>query len=408
MPRSPSTTSAVCAAAVVTMLSGVATAAQDLRDGIRAGSFFLAPKITIGTAYDSNFFEVTAPRTGAFRIVLAPELLIRSDWNRHALNVRAGAEAGLYTNSGDDDYVDAWLETAGQFDITRRARLNFSANGLRGHDPRSSDDVPAGAAEPVRFATLDLRLGGEAGIGRLRLHPFIAWRSFDFQDVPLIGGGVADQDDRDRREAEAGLELGYAPDRGWELVFRAALLDIDYRQDVSTAGPARDATGLTALAGVRLEMTRLIEGRITAGVVRHDYDSPAFADITTLALDAGIDWYPTRRLLVTAEAARSIVETAVSGATGQVSTTVGLRLKYELLRTLAVGTGGRLIDDRYAGIARRDLGFQLGFGADWSPMRGLSIRPDYSFTRVRSDDPGQDYTDHVFSVSATFRMGARK
>lgn len=408
MPRSPCIGSALLSAAVVTLLSGAATAAQDLREGIRAGSFVLSPSVTVGTTYDSNLFRLPPPRTDTVRVSLSPELLIASDWNRHAAKVEAGVDAGFYANSGNDNYLDAWLGLAGELDVTRRFRLNLAAGAVRGHDPRSSREIPAGAAEPVRFAALDLQLGAEAEFGRLRLAPYAAWRRFDFRDVPLIGGGTARQDNRDRREAEAGVELGYAPGRGWEMVFRAGVLDIDYSDNGSTAGPARDASGMTALAGVRLAMTRLVEGRLTAGIVRHDYASPAFADITTLAVDAGIDWHPTRRLLVRAEAGRSVVETALPGASGSVTTTAALRADYELLRTLVLGAGGWLAHDGYNGITRSDLDMSIGVAADWSPVSGITIRPDYRFTQVRSDAPGQDYTAHVFSVSATYRMGARK
>ena len=405
MPPSSSIGAAIATVAIV-LVVGAPAAAQDAGEGIRLGSFRVAPRVSVATAYDSNLFRTPEPRRKTLRVTLAPELLVTSDWRRHALRVGAGAEAAVHVEADDDNHLDAWLRSTAELDLTRRIRLGLSAELQRGHDPRASDEVPTGAAEPVRFTTFELQLRGQAEFGRLRLAPFAAWRRLNFEDVPLIGGGQADQDVRDRQELQAGLELDLAPGRGWAIVVRAGVFDIDYRRD--RAGRARDAKGVSALGGVRLKLTELIEGRVTAGIVRHDYASPAFADVTTLAVDAGIDWYPSRQLRVQFEAGRRVAETAVAGAAGRIATTARLHLGYALRPTLTLGLGGQLSHDRYGGIARSDLGLDVGLDAAWSPRRGLTIGPEYRFVGARSNADGQGYAAHVLSLSATYRLGAQK
>lgn len=383
-------------------------AAQEEPDGYRVRSFVAAPSVTAATSYDSNLFRSSTRPTGTMKVTLAPELVVSSDWSRHAVKIELGAEAGLFTDSADDNYLDAHARLKGELDVTRDMRLSFSAGFARGHDPRSSDDLPAGVTGPVVFTELELRLGADARVGRFRISPFASFRQFDFGDVALAGGGTADQDVRDRREVEAGLELGFSTGRAWELLVRAAVFDIDYRASGSTAGPARDASGFMALAGVRVRLTDLLEGRVATGIARHDYAASALADVTTLALDTRLDWHPTRRLSVFLDAGREVTETAVTGAAGRLTTSAGIGADYELLRTLTIGAEGRFVLDDYRGIARTDRTFHLGIGADWSPMRGLSIRPEYTMDLRRSDAAGQGFTAHGVALTATYRFGAQQ
>lgn len=409
MPRPVLAQKALVAAIAALLPGGVIAQVPEQRpDGIRAGSFIVAPKITVSTGYDSNFFRASTRPDATMTIVLAPEIAISSDWRRHALHVDAGASLGAYPGSDDDNFIDAFFLAKGQIDITRRARITLAAGVERGHDARSSDDLPQGVGEPARFIAFDLALGAEAEFGAFRLAPFATYRRLDFRDVGLTAGGALDQDDRDRAETAAGLEIGYAPAGSWEVFLRASVFDITYRRAFSTAGPARDATGLTALAGIKVKLGTRLGARLALGVAHRDYESAGFADLTTLSIDAKIGWLPTRRLKVGIEARREVAETALAGAIGRIGTVGGLSIEYELLRHLTIGARTRLAHDDFSGIARRDLGLLIGFGADWSPMRGLSLSPDYSFQRQTSDAAGQGYSAHVFTLSATYSFGAQE
>ena len=404
MPRSPGIVTAFIASLV--WLAGASiTSAQERSDGVRVGSFVVAPKVTVATGYDDNLFRDSTGTTETFLIRIAPEVKISSDWNRHAVRIDLGGQADFFTHSRRDNFLDAYVNAAAEIDVTRRFRLQASASLQRGHDDRAADDLPLGAAEPVRYIAFEVGLGAEAEFGAIAVFPHATWRRFDYSDVALLTGGIADQDNRDRHEFEAGVEFAFALSRNWAVLVRAKAFEIDYRSPASTAGPARDARGLEATGGVRLKFSELLEASLAAGIVHQDYSSSLLADVTTLAFDVGLNWRPTRRLSLELNGRRNIVETAVTGASGRVTTDGTLVAGYELLRVLTINARANLAHDRFKGVARSDLGLSLGFGGDWSLTRILKIQPAYAFHRRISNAAGQGFSAHVFTVSATFELG---
>ncbi len=384
------------------------TSTVDKTDEYRLRSFVVVPQIAVATRFESNLFKTETRPTSSLKVTLAPDLIVKSDWGRHAVKLELGAEAGAYTHASDDNYLDLRAKLSGELDVTRRFRLSFSAAAERGHDARGSVDLPLGVLDPAIFREVEVQVAAHAEFGRIRMAPFAIYRQIDFDDVGLAGGGRLDQDSRDRRRWEAGLELGFSTGRAWEIVIRTGVFDIDYTSPGSTAGPARDASGFSALGGVELRLSRLIEGRLTAGFVHHDYKAAAFGDVSTLAIDAQIDWHPTRRLSLSFDAGRKVTETALAGAAGVVKTTTGLGAEYELLRTLRIGTAARFSLDDYSGIARNDRVFDVNLHADWSPMRGLTLRPEYTLGIRRSSAAGQDYSAHALTLTATYRFGVQQ
>ena len=409
MPR-PAIAQKALVVMIAALLPGIAhgQVPEKRPDGFRAGSFIVAPKVTLTTGFDSNLLRSPTRPDGTMTIVLTPEVEILSDWRRHALQIDAGTSIGAYPGSDADNFLDAHFNAKAQVDVTRRARITLGAGIERGHDARSSDDLPQGVSEPVRFIAFDLALAAEVEFGAFQIAPFATFRQLDFRDVALSTGGTLDQDNRDRTEAEIGLEVGYTPTRWLEFFLRTSVFDISYRRSVSTAGPARDALGLTALSGFRAKFGTRLGMRLAVGAAHRDYDHPGFSDLTTLTVDARIGWLPTRRIKVVADVRREIAETALAGAIDRIGTAGGLSVEYELLRHVTLGARTRISHDDFSGVSRRDLGLAVGFGAEWSPMRGMSLSPDYAFHRLSSDAAGQGYSAHIFTLSATYSFGAQE
>ena len=61
--------------------------------GIRAGTFLWLPAIEMTTGYDTNPARAALLARGSSQFTLAPELLARSDWERHQLDVASLAAA---------------------------------------------------------------------------------------------------------------------------------------------------------------------------------------------------------------------------------------------------------------------------------------------------------------------------
>src|SRR5947209_4586781 len=126
--------------------------------GLRAGAFTLFPAIELTGGIDTNPSHVPGGRESSLLIV-APELKVRSDWQRHALNADI---KGTYTaygekfgfkddgsmtgvpNSLDRPSLDA--RANGRLDITSRNRLDVEGRLLVGTDNPGSPNIQAGLA----------------------------------------------------------------------------------------------------------------------------------------------------------------------------------------------------------------------------------------------------------------------
>lgn len=394
--------------ALVSLALAWSPAGADPRDRrerpARIGAFTIKPVLAVEAGYDSNLFLAPRGAVTAGFVALAPSVRIASDWNRHAIRLDASLRAGTFGDGAQDNYLDGALELAGELDITRRARIRLRIGAERGHEGRGTVDTPDTAVEPVVFLRLAAAIRGELRLGAFRIAPFVAWRRLDYHDVGLAVGGQDNQDDRDRVEAEAGVELGYRVRRGYEFLLRGGYRFVDYSADRDDGGVRRDAAELFADAGVRLRLTRLIEGRLVLGIARRDPKDPAIRGSPTLTGAAGITWWPTRRLSAKLGFGRRFAETTIAGTTGAVETEAGLALRFELLRTLGLTAGAAGAEWRFSGAARTDRFLELRLGADWRATRRLTLAPEYRFGRRLSTAAGEGFVRHGFVLTATYRF----
>ena len=382
----------------------VASSAQDRGrpDGIRAGAFIINPSITVEESYNSNIFLEDSGVTDTFLTTIAPSLTIESNWNRHGLRLETGAEFGFFSHDSDDDYIDYNAGLSGVLDITRAMRISGGFGYFRDHDQRGSVDVPGNIAEPVEFDGFTGDILGEMAFGRFRFEAFANTQYLDYEDAPLIGGGVANEDDRDRFAAEAGVEIGYGVRRGYEVFIRGSYLVTDYDDAVDDAGIDRDSTGFRVLGGLKVDFTRLVEASVGVGYLASFYDDPALADASGVAVDAGILWSVTPITSIFLNASRDINETTLTGASGSTTTAAEIGVRHELWRNLTLGASGGFADIDFNGISRNDQIYSAGLGAEWKMTRRLTLAPSYDFRLRDSNAAGLDFTDHRVSLSLSY------
>lgn len=394
--------------ALLAMLLALPSHAQgpdlDLSEGrgLRAGAFLVFPSITLEQAIDSNVFLSALNRQSTYHAALEPRIFIRSDWNRHALRLDLGAKAGIFTHDSADNFLDYDVTFAGQVDITRKARLTGEIRFAHEHDERGSNDVPAASDSPVEFDDLQTRLQGEWIVGPTRIEPFVEWRRLDYDDTGLLGGGINNQDDRDRTHLRTGLSLGFRITRSYEGFLTAAYLQTNYKDAVDDTGIDRDSDGYQVLGGMKIRLSRLVEGVVSGGVTQQRFDDPTLRDVTEIASEVGLIWKPTRRLTATFDLSRELRDTTLAGASSLLVTEGAIGLDYELLRnvTLKVNTSAARLN--FKDIPRADVTFGTRLLAEWALTRKLTLTPGYEFDMRRSRATGLGYTAHRLFLDARY------
>lgn len=399
------------AAALLLVLPGLAVAqsirGDDERSGVRVGGFRIQPSINTGAEYDTNLFRENVNVNDSFILSVNPEVDIVSDWNRHGLRLSLGAEYGSFTNDFNDNYFDYDVELAGVLDISRTMRLTGSIGYLNGHEARGSDDIAetARAVEPTETNTLSISILGEGTFGRFLVAPFFDARFREFDDVDLqAGGGVLNNDDRDRIEFEAGVEVSYEVRSGFSAFLRPSYLDVNYADGIDDTGVNRDAEGYRVLAGMKVDLTRLIQASVGLGYTSFDYVSPALDDFSGFAVDVQGVWSVTPRLQLTFGASRSVAETTVAGASGAIQLGGQVGAEYSLLRNVVLRANAGFLNVDYDGANRTDNLFNAGFGVGWRVTRDLTVSPSYRFGLRDTTAVGLGFRDHRVGVDASYRF----
>lgn len=371
---------------------------------MRLGVWTFAPVIEARIRYDDNIFREETDRDGSLIVTASPSATLASDWRRHSVKVEAAGEIGVFTASPEDNYFDGALRFEGVLDATRAARLRFRAHLERDHEARGGDDTPLGLEEPVQVSIFGGSLTGQYAPGRLRIQPTLRWGRRDFQDADLIGGGVSDQDDRDRTEAGAEILLGWRWTRRTELTASLSAFVEDFDTELDRGGFDRDSEGFRALIGAQFGRDGIWEGFAGLGLAHRTYDDPALEGFLGPVAEASVIWRPTRRWEVTGALSRRIEATTVAPASGADVAAVGVSARWSATRLIDVTaeTGFERRDFRGAG--RRDETFTLGAVAEWRVTRGATLRAGVRRIRERSNAAGEDQTTNVISVGATHKF----
>jgi hypothetical protein len=370
--------------------------------GIRLGSFVLHPELGIEEQYNSNIFATETDEEADFITSFTPRLLLRSDWRRHQVTLRVGADAGFYADNGSEDYVDYLAGVEGRLDITGDSYLAGSADYRHLHEDRGSPD-DADGDEPTELDAALLAAAYVQRFGRINLEVAGSFEGLDFYDVDSSAGTI-NNDDRDRLEAEGALRVGYEFMPDVEAFVEGTYNIRDYDDAVDDAGFNRDSDGFGAAAGVTVDFGGVTFGDFYVGYRQQDYEDPAFETVSGIDAGATLTWNVTPLTTVVAGVERSIQETTTAGAAGSVATEFSVEADHELLRNLILGLDGRYMMRDYEGIDREDDYFAVGADARYMMNRNMYLSAGYEFRNRDSTLPGEDYDQHIAILRLTLRM----
>ncbi|QCQ99551.1 outer membrane beta-barrel protein [Brevundimonas sp. SGAir0440] len=329
--------------------------------GIRAGGFTAFPRLQSGVVHDDNVFAAEDNRQPATTLRVTPEVLIRSNWSRHALETHARAEIDRNLDFDSENTTDWSLGGAGRLDIVRGVDINLAADYAHDHEARTAAGAGPVARRPITFDLASASLAATRTRGRLRLSAKAAVLRYDYRDGLSDAGAVIEQDDRDRTVARLTGRVDHALSPATALFVQVARDDRDYR---TVAGsPERSSSGHEALAGVDFELSALIRGEVAAGYIRQDFQDTAYGDLDGFSGRARLSWFPTQLTTLTATAARSVEDTGVIGSAGALRTDLSISMDHELLRNLILTAETAWSEDDYNGLDRTDTRLAASFSA---------------------------------------------
>lgn len=309
---------------------------------IRVGAFSLLPSATVLLTATDNYRARNDNRQSDVYVAIRPAAVFRSNWSRHRLTVDSFYEQRVHFKLSDENSNSFGTTALGVYDISRQTQLTAELLARSAVESRSALGSFRGSAEPVRLSTLRAALGLAQSFNDLQLNGRGSLERINFSDAKVDGGGEIDQDFRDYDRLTVGGNARYTLRNGIGLIGGLQYDQTNY--DFGPGSPGfvpgvtrdRASSGISAQAGVSLELTRLIFGTIQAGYLSRRYDDPQLRDFSGLSFSADILWNPTPLTSVTLRGSRSIEETASTTFSGNTRTDFNVRVDHELYRYVLI------------------------------------------------------------------------
>jgi len=365
--------------------------------GVRAGTFLVYPQVKLEEQYDDNIYYSNTNEREDWLTVISPTLRVTSDWSRHALELDLGSDLTRYDKFSTEDNDHYWATAKGRIDLTSHTIVTLMAERRNETEGRGTPDAVNGI-DPTRTRSSDFELAFEHRPGRFFVQGSVDVKQLDYSNVQTSVGTVINNHDRDRRENEASLTLGYEIVPEYDAFVRYVHGDRNYDQTVDDNGYVRDSTSDSLLIGTELDFTGVLTGEVAIGAMHYDYDDPSFDNVSKGTAKALLYWYATPLTTATFQLERSVGETTTPTSSGYISDTLGVSVYHELLRNLVLQASLSATQNSYDGFPRTDDITTFQASGEYDVNRNLFLGAGYEYNQRDSNFAGVDYKHNVLSA----------
>jgi hypothetical protein len=377
--------------------------------GVPIGIFRLYPSIDIGPVLDSNLLATETDQEFGVGVTVEPNANLVTDWSGGEFNGYVGSRIRVFPANDTEDTSAYWTGVRTRLDIRRNAQLRLAAEVGTFSEERISNFSPEDTLEPVQFerffasGTLDVafgRLGLLAGVDADR----VVYQDARSRTSPDV---ILDQTDRNRTEARAQVRLNYdlspAASVFGGLIFNTRTYDIASVGELGTP-VSRDSAGGALLAGVRLELNRLIRLRAAIGTLWQDY-SPPLRDIQGLYASVDLTWFVTELTTVEGSLRRDVSESGSEVSSGTLRTAGEIRIDHELRRHIILSAEAEQEHFDFSGVDRIDRRASLIFSGRYRANRWLEMNSSLRYlSQVSTGTQATSDFDIVrLNIGATLR-----
>jgi hypothetical protein len=371
--------------------------------GLREGVFLIKPAVELTGGYDSNAPRTSPPQHSSEYIV-APELIVRSDWERHALNADLH---GTYTGFGetfsgspgrlDRPSLDSRL--SGRIDVSAQDRVNLESRFLLSTDNPGSPNIQAGLSKLPFVFTYGGTFGYEHDFNRFTISSKSTIDRSVWQDSPLTDGTSTPNTDRNFNQYAEILRGSYELLPGVKPFVEASIDTRVHDVDIDRTGADRDSVGRTLRAGSTFQLTGKLTGEASLGQTQREYKDPSLPNVSGLVYDASLLYAATPLTNVKLTALSSTGELIVPGASGVLRRDFGLQIDHDFRRwltgTVKLGFGA----DSYFGLDRFDNRYVAGATMTYKLTRTVWLKGEFRHEWLRSTVGAANYDANIAMVT---------
>ena len=358
--------------------------------GFRTGAFVLRPAIETIAGYDSNPGRTSGGKGSAF-VTVAPELSLRSDWQRHELiaDIRGSYTAFEALHELDRPTLEA--KAAGRIDVTDRTRAVIEGRYLLAAASPGRSDLPADLATLPITTTAGVSGGGVHRFNRLELALKGSFDRIEWEDSKLTDGTILSNKDRDYNQYGLEGRASYEVLPGVKPFVNVAADTRQHDLPVDSFGLQRDSDGIAAKAGSSFEITRTLTGEAAIGYVTRTYKDPALPELRGVLFDASLLWVASGLTNVKLNVTTTPQETTLFGISGLLSYDTSLQVDHAFRRWLIGSAKLSYGLDDFVGSSRQDQRYAAAAGLTYKLTRTVQVKGEVRHEWRRSNQPGNDY-----------------
>lgn len=318
--------------------------------GDYVGSFLVKSAVELRGGYDTNPGRISTPQGAPFWVV-APELVVTSDWDRHALvaDLRGsftgygnslpptenGAISAAPTNVSRPDFIG---HIDGRVDVTDYTHITSDVRLRVGTDLPFSPNVQAGLLTYPIYTTLGSTFGIDQSFNRLDIAVGATFDRTVYQNSVFTDGTVGSNADRAYNQYGGVGRISYDLMPGVKPFVEAEADSRFHDQLIDNFGFARNSNGGYAKGGTSFEFSRLLTGDIAVGWAERNYADPRLDRLAGLLTSSSLTWTATPLTTVKFYSNTSIDEVIVPGVSGVLTRTYTFEVDHDFRRWLtAIG-----------------------------------------------------------------------
>jgi hypothetical protein len=367
--------------------------------GLRAGVFLIRPAVEISAGYDSNPPHTSRPK-GSSEFIVAPELIMRSGWERHALNVDIHGTYMAYGESfpGSPESLDRpGLDSrvSGRIDVSAHDRVNLESRLLLSTDNPGSPNIQAGLSKLPLVTTVGGTFGYAHDFNRFEISAKGTVDRSVWQNSSLTDGSTDSNSDRNFNQYAGILRGSYELLPGVRPFVEAGVDTRIHDVSIDRTGADRDSVGRTVRAGTTFQFTGKLTGEASLGETRREYKDPSLFNVSGLVYDASLLYAATPLTTMKLTAVSSTGELIVQGASGVLRRDFGVEIDHDfrrwLIATVRFGYGA----DSYFGLDRFDNRYVAGAILTYKLTRTVYLKGEFRHEWLRSTVSAADYDANI-------------
>ena len=359
--------------------------------GIHAGTFFLRPALEVMTGYDTNPARSSTNPKGSTQFTVAPELLAKSDWERHQLDVAIRGSYSYYPEVRLADRPNLDARADGRIDVSKDTRIDVQGRYIVSTDYPGSPNIAADYARLPIYTDVGGTLGVGQRFNRLEVSLKGTADRIEWQDSRLTTGATQSNADRNYDQYGGILRGSYEVSPG---VKPFAEINADTRihdLPIDRTGADRDSDGVAVKVGTAFEFTRRLTGEISVGYLERFYQDPNLPNIRAPLFDASLIWFASALTTIKFVSSTNVNESVLPDVSGVLVHSNGIEVSHALRRWLIATAKFGYETDDYIGSLRQEHRYTASLAIAYKLSREFWLKGELREEWLSSNIPNSNY-----------------